>query len=109
MLLALADAPAPGQRREQQLMDAQLERRELQPLLQVAERFVGLRVARKALEQRDVAVAEPAALRRQPAAEERAALDLQAFQEVAREQRNERSRRRAARTVDSRLDRARDL
>ena len=86
VLLAFADPAAPGERGQQDLVDAPVERRELQPLLQIAERLVVRSAPDEMLQQRGMAAAEPAPLRGEPAVEGRAAVDLQAVEEVAGEQ-----------------------
>ena len=91
MLLALANPAVPGERIEQELVDALVERRELQPLLQIAERLVVRSVCYEALQQRGMRAAQAAPLRREPAGKRRAALDLQALEKVAGEQRGQRS------------------
>src|SRR5689334_25057372 len=89
MLLPLANSPAPRQRSEKHLVDVLIERRKLQPFLQIAECFIiGNRVD-KMLQQRGVTAAEAAALCREPAVEDRAAVNLETFQKVSIEQRRQ--------------------
>src|SRR5690606_38699541 len=87
--LALADAAAPRQRRQQEFVDVAVERRELQPLLQVSERLVVGSDADETLEQRGAAIAESSSLGGEPAAEERAAADFQPLEEVAADPRRQ--------------------
>ncbi len=87
MLLAFADPAAPGEGRKQCLVDMQVERRELQPLVQVSERLLVADAAGEMLEQSGVAGPESPPLGGEPAAEDRAAIDFEACQKISIEQR----------------------
>ncbi len=89
MLVAVADPAVSRERIEQDFVRAPIEGRKLEPLFQRAEHLIGLagKAAHQVLQDSDVGGAKPAALREQPAVEMRAAIDLQALQEVAGEQR----------------------
>ena len=87
MLLAFADAAVPGKRGQKDLVDMRIEGRELEPLLQILERLVIGSALGEMLQQGGVAAAESSALRGEPAVEDRAAVDLEALQEIAVEQR----------------------
>src|SRR5262245_23773155 len=109
MLLAFADPPTPRERGQQQLMHPAIERRELQPLLQVGERLVVGNAAHELLQQCRVAAAKPPPLRDQPAVEARAAVDLQTVQEVALDQPGEGSLLVQREGFHPALDRAGDI
>ena len=83
MLLAFANAAAPGERVQQELVDTLVERRELEPLLQISEHLVAGRGCGEMLQQGGVAAAKAAPLGGEPAVEARVAVDLQAFEKVA--------------------------
>ena len=78
-------------------------------LLQVAERLVVGNAPDEMLQQGGVAAAESPPLRGEPAVEDRAAVDLQALQKVAVEQRGQRSLPLRRERLDARLGRAGDL
>ena len=90
VLLAFANPPTPAECGEQALVHARIERRKLEPLLEVAEQLVARGRCRQVLQQRRVAAAEPAPLRREPAVERGVAIDLEAVQELALEEGAER-------------------
>ena len=105
MLLALADPAAPGERAEQDLVHALVERREREPGLEMAERLVVIGALDELLQQGGVAGAQAAALGDQPALERRAALDREALEELAREQRRQRAQALGRERRDARLGR----
>src|ERR1041384_8381293 len=74
---------------EQRLVHARVERRELAPFLEIAEGFVAGRAAGEALQKRGMDRTEATPLSSQPAVEQRRAVHLQAFEEVAAKQRGE--------------------
>jgi hypothetical protein len=87
MLLAFADAPVPGKRLQKGFVHLPIERRQLQPFLQVPEQLELWRALDELLQQGGATPAEPSPLRSTPAVEDRVAVDLQAFQEISREKR----------------------
>ena len=91
MFLALPDAAAPRQCAQQALVDAPVERREFEPLLQISEQFVAGRASGEALQNGGMAAAEPPALGGESAVECRIAVDLQAIEKLAVEQGGERT------------------
>ena len=102
VLLALANPAAPAKRVQQDLVHALIERRELQPLLQISERLV---VRERSARCSSTATWQPRKRRRcgdEPAVELRTAVDLQSVEKVAREQRNS-ARSRSERNVSDAL------
>jgi hypothetical protein len=91
MLLAFPDLAASGERAQQELVDARIEGRQLEPLLEVRERLVVGQPLDEMLEQGGVAAAESPALGGEPAVEDRAAADLEALEELAAELRGQRT------------------
>ena len=91
MLLALAKTALPGERIQKEPMDAQVERAPAPATSPGVQDLVVRNAADEALQQRGVAAAKPAALRREPAVEGGAAVDLQAVEEIPGEQGGERS------------------
>src|SRR4051812_36807037 len=89
MLLAFSNAAVPGERVQQKFVDTLVKRSQRQPLLEIFKAFVIGNGSDELLEQRSVAQAEPTPLHRDPAAEGRASVDLQAFEKVSGEQRGE--------------------
>jgi hypothetical protein len=90
VLLAFPDPAAPGESGQKDLVDALVERRKLQPLIEVRKRFLVGNVPGEMLQQGGVAAAESPSLRSEPTVENRAAGDLQALEEISGEQRSER-------------------
>src|SRR2546428_7836134 len=91
MLLAFSDLAVPGERAEQELVDARIEGRELEPLLEVRERLVVGGALDEVLQQGGVAAAESPALGREPPVEHRTAAHFETFQKLAAEQRGQRA------------------
>ena len=109
VLLAFADRAAPRERGQQDLVDAPIERGELEPPLDVSERLVIGNALDEMLQQGGVTAAESPPLSGEPAVEERAAVDFQALQKVAAEERGQRSLPFRAELLDALLGRAGDL
>ncbi len=109
MLLAVTDAAAPGERIEKRLVDAPVERRQLQPRLQMRKDLVAGQAANEMLQDRRVAAAEATPLRQEPALEHRAAGNLQPVDEVAGEQPGQRSQPLHGKRPEPFLGRARHL
>ncbi len=80
MLLSFANSAAPGERSQQELVDMLIERRKLEPLLQIPERFRLRNALDEMLQQRGLTAAESSPLSGEPAVEDRAAVDFQALQ-----------------------------
>ena len=91
VLLSLPDSAAPGERVQESLVHAHVERRQLEPLLQMFEHLVAGRGRCEALQQDGVATAKAAPLRREPGVEARIAIELQAVEKFAAEQGRQRS------------------
>ena len=91
VLLSLPNSAAPSERVQESLVDAQVERRQLEPLLQMFEHLIAGRGRREALQQDGVATAKAAPLSREPGVEARIAIELQAVEKLAAEQRRQRS------------------
>ena len=89
MFFALTEAAATRHRNEQALVRSSIERRELQPLLQVAARLNIRNAVYQLREQRQVPGPEAPTLGKKPARELRAALNLQSFEKVAVKEREE--------------------
>jgi hypothetical protein len=109
VLLALAETAAACQHMQHHLVHARIEGRELEPLLEICERFVVAEARDQMLEQRGPAGAQPPPLRDQPGIEGRAAVDLQALQEIAPKQVGERAQPFRRERVEPVLDRARNF
>ena len=105
MLLSFANPAASSERVQKELVDALVERRKLEPLLQICERFIAGYRLDEMLQQGGVAAAKSAPLRREPAVEARVAVDLQAVEKVAVEQRGQRSQPLGSKRLDALLDR----
>ena len=86
MLLGVANASVAGEQREKQLMGTAVERRQLEPFVQVREGFFVGQAAGELLQQRQVMATHPAPLRREPVGDGRAAIDLEAVEKVSGEQ-----------------------
>ena len=89
MLFALTEAAATRHRPQQALVRSSVERRELQPLLQMAARLSVRNTVYELLEQREAPGPETPTLGKKPTRELRAALDLQSFEKVAVKEREE--------------------
>ena len=109
VLFAFAKLAAPGEGVQEQFVDALVEWRELQPLLQIPQHIIAGCLPRQALQHGSVTAAKAAALSRQPAVEARVAVDLQAVQKLAREQRGQRAQALRRQRLDARLGRVRHL
>ena len=109
MLLPFANLPAPSEGSQKHLVDMPVEGRELQPLFEIAERFVARNAPDKMLQQRGVAAAESPPLRGQPAVEGRVAVDFQALEKIAVEQHRQRSLTFRCERLDALVNRAGDL
>jgi hypothetical protein len=98
MLFSVTNATATHQPAKQLFMRTNFERRDLEQLLEVSEKFVLRSAFDEPFEQGHSPVLETTPLRKQPAGETRAALYLQSFEEIAAEQREQspRLRRRQA-------------
>ena len=86
MFFGLAHAAAARQRGQQLLVNARIERRHLQPLLQVSQRLFVRRTRNELFEQRRSASAQTAPLSGEPGVEQRAAIDVEPFEKVTGEQ-----------------------
>ena len=82
VLLAFPNAAVPSQRIEKESVDPWLERRQLEPPVQMHWHFLVRDVSDELLEQRGVPGTEPTPLGGKPSVEARAAVDLQAVEEV---------------------------
>src|SRR5262249_60284028 len=103
------DPAARGERSQQDLVDAQIERRELEPFFYVRNRFVVGNALGEMLQKSGVTAAESSPLSSEPPAEDRAAVDLQALQKLTVEQRGERSLPLRSKPLHALLRRAGDL
>ncbi len=83
------NAAAAGKGAQQRLVNAAVERRQLKPRVQMNEHLLAGRAGDQMLQEGGVAAAKAAALRDQPAVEQRTAVDLQSVEKVAREQRGQ--------------------
>ena len=109
VLLALSDTAAARQSVQQKFVDARIEWREREPLIEIPEhRGVGCAFDHM-LQQRGVDAAQPAALSGQPTVERRVAVDLEAFEEFALKERGERLQPIGRKGGDAGLRRAFDL
>ena len=91
------------------LVHARIERRQREPGFQVTEQVFAIGLRDEMLQQRHVAGAEAAPLRGQPGVERRAAVDLQPFEKLAREQRAQRAQALGRDCCDACFGRAGDL
>ena len=90
-------------------MDARVERRQLEPLLQISEGLIAGRRRDEVLQQGRMAAAKSAPLRREPAVEGGVAIDLQTVEKLALEQRRQRAQPLGRQRLDALLGRPRDL
>ena len=90
MLLTFADPAAPGERGQQDFVDMPIERRKLEPLLQISNAS-SWNPLDQMLQQCGVTAAESPPLSGEPAGEHRAAVDFQTVQKVSVEQPGKRS------------------
>src|SRR5262245_33649065 len=109
MLLALPDSAAPGERGQKDLVHAQIERRELEPFLDVPNRFIIGNALREMLQEGGVTGAESSPLSSEPPVEDRVAVDFQPLQKLAVEQRGERLLPLRSKPLHALLGRAGDL
>jgi hypothetical protein len=109
MFLTLANAPAPRQRVQEDLVHARVERRKLEPPFQVSRRLVVGHASDEVLQQGRLTAAESAPLRRHPIVESGAAVDLQAIEKVAVEQRGQCAQPLGLERLDAFLGRPGDL
>ena len=87
VFLAFPNPAEPDEGCQKGPMDMLVERRELEPLVQISERFIVGNAPGEMLEQGGVTRAESPSLCGEPSVEDRAAVDFQAVEEVAVEQR----------------------
>ena len=85
VLLAFGNPAVTGERVQQDLVNAAVERRELEPLFQVPEDLVARCLPDEMFQDRDVPSTEAAALRREPGVEVRTAIDLHAVEKLTGE------------------------
>ncbi len=109
MLLAVAKPAAPGENVQEELVGALIEGSKLQPLLQISKNLGVRNAVGEALQQCGVIGAEAASLRHKPAAEGRAAIDLQTFKEVSGERCGKHSQPIRSERLDALLTRTADL
>ena len=82
MFFSFANPASPGKRAQKIFMNAQIERREFQPFLQISEYVIAGFASGEPLEQRRVAAAKLAALRGEPGVESGIPIDLEAVEEL---------------------------
>ena len=89
MLLALLETAVPGQRLQQDFVYPLIERSKFQPLIEIAERLLVRRGLDELFQKSSAAGAQAPTLCNQPIVEERAAIDIDVFQNLAAKKRNE--------------------
>lgn len=109
MLLTLPNSAAPSERAEKDLVDVRVERGKLEPLLQVAERFVVGNALDEVLQQGGVAGAESPPLGGEPAVEDQAAVEFQPLEKVSIEEHGQRPQPIRREPLDAPLDHTGDL
>src|SRR5215813_9459910 len=109
MLLAVPESAASGQRLQKTLVSVTIERRELEPPLEMTEDLLPRAAFDQPFQHGGMSAAEATTLRSQPGAEMRTAVDLQTLEELAGKQHGQGAQPPGIGGIDALLDRIGDL
>src|SRR3546814_685913 len=109
MLLALSNSPVPTQPVQKRLVSTLVERRKLEPILEMDKHLFIRSASDEVLQQRDMAAAKTTALCEEPGVENRTAVYLQPFEKIPGEQSGQRLQSRRRERLDALLGCAGDL